>query len=305
MKKLATISVLVACLLATSFTPALAENENDILFGKNYPFGKSNLLANSTMLSNSNSSEDSYSIMKPKRRKSSKRKGRRGGRGGSDVKQIQFGIEVGGNMSSSVISDDYSKLMLLSLGENGKYELTPGVGFQAGAYVDYNFSELLFVEGGVYLIQRTYNESLVGLGTITIEGNTVMLPVAAVAVYKPLYLQIPIQIGLNLNVSESFKFNVKAGGYFGFGISGKSLTTTTATIMGISSKPQETESDFFGEGISTSDYGLRFGLGAEISKITVGFFMDYSMGNLFKEVPEGIDLKQSINSFGVNVGYKF
>lgn len=140
MKKLATISVLVACLLATSFTPALAENENDILFGKNYPFGKSNLLANSTMLSNSNSSEDSYSIMKPKRRKSSKRKGRRGGRGGSDIafSKGNVAIDLGAGLSfQNLVPGFTSSLPPLSI--SGEYCIWSGEkgSLGVGAYFGY------------------------------------------------------------------------------------------------------------------------------------------------------------------------
>lgn len=295
MKKNYIITILVACLMATSFVSAEAEeNPNSLLLNANH-FGKNpNYGANAVF----SQYDESSSVMAPKRRKSKRRKG---GRRGGDVQQVRFGLELGGNMSNAVISDQYKDLLTIALGTNSEYKLTSGIGFQLGAYVDFNVSELFFVEGGLYVIQRTYNEAMVGVASY--PGIPVAIPFTTESTYKPIYLQIPVQVGLNLNISESFAFNVKAGGYLGLGLAGKVSTTAQTEIAGVTTTPEKTEDDFFTDGVNKTDYGLRFGIGAEISKITIGLFMDYSLSNLIKDPFE--DMKYSINSFGLNLGYKF
>lgn len=213
MKKLATISVLVACLLATSFTPALAENENDILFGKNYPFGKSNLLANSNMLSNSNSSEDSYSIMKPKRRKSSKRKGRRGGRGGSDIafSQGKIAVDLGAGLGLfNVFPGMKTNVPPLTLG--GEYCFWSGTKSSLGVGVITGFQSSTFTPAAM-ISDFGFNEPEMKALTDSLDGPEAIK-------FSTFYVGGKFTYYYNFNSNINFYWNIMVG-YFSFNLEDK------------------------------------------------------------------------------------
>lgn len=283
MTKLRLSMLLLLCILGTSFVPAYADNDL-----------KATSTTNETTLS-----EDINSLAPRKRRKSKKRGGKRGGR--QEQQLLRFGIEAGANMSQIMRSSDYTDLLSISMGMKGEYKSAFGIGFQGGAYIDINFSEMLFLEGGLYAIQRTSKYS------IAAASNT-PIPMAYTdeVVCNPMYLNIPILLGVNFGISDNSSFNIKAGPYIGIGISGKMKDTQTsvATILGQTTTSSDTEEfDFFGDFNQSFDLGLKAGLGFEFSKITLSLFMDYGFMNTIKEAPDGFSATNF--SIGAGVGYKF
>lgn len=279
MVKLKLSIFLLFIILATSFMPLYADNDIKAM-----------------VTSNESTFSEDMSSFAPRKRPKSKKRGKKGGRrGNKGQEQFRIGFELGGNLSSFTYSKEYADNKKAIFGDS--YASSSGMGFQAGIYADYNISEYLFVEAGIYGIQRTSEEAFVTTNPLAAS--------ASVLTYTPLYLQIPILFGVNFSLSDNFSLNVKVGPYLGFGLAGnvKAVTTITTIMAGIEPITKEEKIDFFGDGVEKLDYGLRAGLGVEFSKITVGFFMDYGLANIFKDAPDNFSMKNF--SLGVNVGYRF
>lgn len=273
MTKLRLSMFLLVCILGTSFIPCYAENN-----------------VSSNKKSETTLNQDASSLNGPKRRKSKRRRGRRGQ---SEQQQFRVGIELGGNMSSIKGSSDYDKLMKTVHGDN--YKTTSGTGFQGGVYGDYNMNEMFFLEGGFYIMQRSYKEAYSSVNPIALYAS------ASEITSSPMYVQVPILFGVNFSISDNFSINVKAGPYFAYGISGK-IEDHEVVTSGISKIDTTISTNYF-DSYEGLDLGLRAGAGIEFSKFTLGFFMDYGLLNTLKDVTGSISTKNF--SLGLNVGYKF
>ena len=284
MRKLNLALFLLGCILVTSFIPAYADND----------------LAFANKASESIFKEDN-SLLKPKRRPV-----KRGGRRGKNKLQtIQFGVDVGANMSMLPIADFTNKMSF---------------GFNLGGYVDYNLNNNIFFEGGLYLMNKnlanelSISQSIPGVMSMEMISSSKM---------NIMTLTIPIQFGVNLVSSDNFKFNFKVGPYLGLGLTGTQKIAVISKITynqpGAPTVPPTTierEGDAF-ETIDRLDFGVRAGLGFDISKINIGLFVDYGlikyeMASSFKTVSTGStsttttdSYKGNIISIGINLGYKF
>jgi len=302
MKKNYIITILVACLMATSFVSAEAEeNPNSLLLNANH-FGKNpNYGANAVF----SQYDEASSVMAPKRRKSKRRKGGRRGRG-SNTETVRFGLDAGVNMTTISIEGASNKM---------------GLGFTVGGYLDYNISEVVFIEGGVYLISKKATSEIA-----VSQSIPMMMSVAIVSKsdYNPMFLTIPITFGFNLVNTDAFKFNFKVGPYIGLGLTGKlknetkgNMTTydfdDNPVVMDINS---ETEEDVFSV-MKKTDFGIRGGVGFDISNFNIGLFVDYGLtkvaaGSTTSTVTIGqttttqeMEYTGNIMTIGFNLGYKF
>lgn len=267
---------LLFIILATSFMPLYADNDIKAINNTN----------------EAKFSED-MSFMAPRKRPKSKKRGVRRGNKGQEQEQFRIGIELGGNMSSFLTSKEYKDAISALPGT--AYTTASGIGFQAGVYFDYNINEMFFVEAGLYGIQRPSEEAVVianPLGGMTTK-----------TAYSPLYVQVPILFGVNFSITDDFSINAKVGTYVGFGVAGETKAEASMIVPGVSPLITEGKEDFFDDTTEKLDYGLRAGLGVEFSKITLGFFMDYGLANIFKDAPDNFSMKNF--SLGVNVGYRF
>ncbi len=275
MTKLRLSMFLLVCILGTSFIPCYADNN------------ASNNKKNEETLN-----QDASLLNGPKRRKSKRRRGRRGQ---SEQQQFRVGIELGGNMSSMKGSSDYETYMNALMGK--AYVASSGYSFQGGVYGDYNINEMFFIEGGLYVMQRSYKEASAGLDSL--YGYSYSY--AKEKTYSPMYIQVPILFGVNFSLSDNFSINLKAGPYIAYGISGKIDDHQTMTL-GMSITDTTISTNYF-DSHEGFDLGLRAGAGIEFSKFTLGFFMDYGLLNTLKDVTGSISTKNF--SLGLNVGYKF
>ena len=151
----------------------------------------------------------------------------------------------------------------------------------------------------------------------------VVFPILGPNLSQRRLLFIPIQFGVNLVSSDNFKFNFKVGPYLGLGLTGTQKIAVISKITynqpGAPTVPPTTiegEGDAF-ETIDRLDFGVRAGLGFDISKINIGLFVDYGlikyeMASSFKTVSTGStsttttdSYKGNIISIGINLGYKF
>ncbi|MFA6200183.1 MAG: porin family protein [Bacteroidales bacterium] len=287
MAKLRLNILLLVCFLGTSFIPCYADNY---------------LIINKK--DDNNLTTDASLSPSPMKRKSNKK--------GQSDKQFQIGIELGGNMSSIISSKDYQNSIATNYA--GAYTAYSGFGFQGGVYGDFNLSENISLECGLYFIQKPYKENVNSENVSYEMENTIMITTTTTTEikYSPIYLQVPILFKVNFHLSENASINLKAGPYFAFGLGGKIKINTVEKVVATQLDPvtelerlkQEvsTSSDYF-DGYEKSDIGLKAGLGFEFSKITCGLFMDYGLMNILIGSKENM----SANNFslGLNVGYKF
>lgn len=277
MTKLRLSMFLLVCILGTSFIPCYAENN-----------------VSSNKKSEETLNQDASLLNGPKRR-SHKKKGR-GRRGQREQKQFRVGIELGGNMSSIKGSDDYKTFMTESMGK--AYVASSGYGFQGGIYIDYNINEMIFLEGGLYAMQRPYKET----SDVSDSIGSVLYVKSTEKTYNPMYLQMPILFGLNFSLSDNFLINIKAGPYLAYGILGDAKFNQSTTMGGTQLQSVTVTSKYF-DSYEGFDFGLRAGAGIEFSQFTLGFFMDYGLLNTLKVAIGNVSAKNF--SLGLNIGYKF
>ena len=203
-----------------------------------------------------------------------------------------------------ITSKDYQNSIANNYG--GEYKASSGFGFQGGLYGDFNLSEKLFLEFGLYFIQRPYKENVNYENSFTEYEITVTTTKVTEINYSPMYLQVPILFKLNFPLSESSSINLKAGPYFSFGLGGKinsnTLLQVVTTELGTTQKETSANSDYF-VGYEKTDIGLKAGVGFDFSKITCGLFVDYGLMNIQIGAKEGMSVHNF--SLGLNVGYKF
>ena len=274
MTKFVLSTFLLFCIMSTTYSPLYADNDLKTINNTNTV----------------NLSEDN-SFSAPKHKPKSKRK--------SSMKvpkkqgEFHVGLEIGANMTSVTASQGYKDISLAIM-QNGAFVSAPGIGFQAGCYFDYNLSEVIFLEVGIFGIQRNFKE------TATFANPLAILSVESTS--SPLYARLPILLGANISLSETSSFNIKAGTYFGYGMNGK-VKKVSSMVMGTTEPvTQEVSSNFF-EVSEELEFGIRAGLGFEFSQKTIGFFLDYGLSNIVKNAQEGVSRKAT--SMGLSLGYRF
>lgn len=277
MKKSILTTFLLVCILTYSFIPCFADN--------NLRKNANKIITNGALLSSS------FSSGKPKKKEQKN-------------KEFQIGVELGGNMSSMITSKDYQNSIASKYG--GDYKASSGFGFQGGLYGDFNLSEKLFLEFGLYFIQRPGKENVDYYNSFTQFDLTVITTKNTEINYNPIFIQIPILFKVNFPLSDNSSINLKAGPYFSFGFLGKIKSNTlfkvVTTGIGTTEKETSTNSDYFVDH-EKSDIGLKAGVGFDFSKITCGLFVDYGLMNTLMGTKENISAHSF--SLGLNVGYKF
>lgn len=219
MKKNYIITILVACLMATSFFSAEAEENPNLLLLNSNHFGKNpNYGANAVF----SQYDEASSVMAPKRRKSKRRKG--GRRGGSDIafEKGTMGVDLGTGASLfGIIPGMSSKFIPLSL--NAEYCFWSGtkssfsVGI-VGSYTSLEFSE------------QNINDQF-GMGGFEEDSSNVAVK------FSSFYAGGKIQYNYNFNSRVSYYVNLMIG-YFGFSVEDESenvedLGFTGASLTGV------------------------------------------------------------------------
>jgi hypothetical protein len=144
------------------------------------------------------------------------------------------------------------------------------VGFQAGAGLDYAFTNNLSLQPALMIIQRGVKES-----DITV---------------KPLYLELPIDLAYKFDLQNNMKFFVNAGPYFAYGLSG------TAKEGGLSV-------DLFGDKTGALDWnrfdaGVGIGCGLEFTKFIISLKQEFGLTKV-------VDGGGKNETTALSVAYKF
>ncbi|MGC4100750.1 outer membrane beta-barrel protein [Ferruginibacter sp.] len=129
----------------------------------------------------------------------------------------------------------------------------------AGLVADYTFCKNTSLRSGVNFLQQGVKvESNSGVNTLKFEATTSLD-----------YLQVPVQIVYSVPLA-GFRLFAGAGGYYSFGINGKTKLTTTTTLNNGNTQVTKEENDAFkkesdgGSGFKRSDYGAGILAGVQL-----------------------------------------
>jgi hypothetical protein len=173
------------------------------------------------------------------------------------------------------------------------------MGFNIGGKAEYSLTKEFAIEGGLSISQKGAKVEMSNSGvTVTASIN-------------PLYLEIPINAVYKMDVG-GIQLQGFAGPYLGFGIGGKISYTATGlpsglTIDNILSQMGKTNNAAIKFGSATTDdmkgtdFGLNFGVGAEMKNIQVRLQYGLGLTNLANN--SGDTQKNGV--FSISVGYMF
>ncbi|MBK6934575.1 MAG: PorT family protein [Bacteroidales bacterium] len=188
------------------------------------------------------------------------------------AQNLSLGIKAGLNLSNVISKDDditYSE------------DLNMLIGFHANPFIEYSFSNLFSLEGGISLQSKGYSDKE------DIYKTRMFL----------LYLDIPINAKFSFDLGKADIY-CYAGPYIGFGLSGseKVLVDSEVRYDYTIDWGSDTKDD-----LKRVDYGLNIGVGLDISNFLIG--VNYSWGLADISNFTGIKIKNYI--IGISIGYKF
>jgi hypothetical protein len=161
------------------------------------------------------------------------------------------------------------------------------IGFNVGALVGYNFSDVLGLQSGLLLNTRGAASEVSVLGT-TMKST--------VSIYE---LQLPVFLTAGFALNDKLKIKANVGPSFGFGLSAK--TKITAGDESEEYNLYEKEEGDEESNLKRFNLGVAIGAGVELKKIYLGVGYDLGLTNISNG--EGSDIKTG--SFAVNVGFTF
>lgn len=203
---------------------------------------------------------------------------------GSDVR---FGLKAGVNLSKMHASGFSGDEAFNDAQKNN-------IGFSVTGYGDFGVANNFFIQPGISLQNK-------GTKTETTVGN-----VTSESTINTMYVGVPLNAVLRIPTGNAGAFQISAGPYLDFAISGKNKTEVTG---GSTAGSSETDIDF---GSSTSDdlgsmdFGANFGVGYRMNNgFTLG--ANYGLG-LMNQIPKDSrsgDTKLTNRVLGFTVGYSF
>lgn len=160
----------------------------------------------------------------------------------------------------------------------------PILGFSLGAGLNYDISEKWALRPSLYFVTKGgKSEGMIGNYSAT---ETV----------HPLYLELPVDFCYRIPLNEKMDFNILAGAYISYGLSGKIEVEVDKGASTVTEKQ-----DFFGSSRAKRlDAGLGLGVGLEVSKLIFSLKAQFGLVNMSRA---GVSLKNQ--TLGFNVAYTF
>jgi opacity protein-like surface antigen len=191
---------------------------------------------------------------------------------------FQFGIRVGGSLSSSTLKGAGKRVM---------------PGYQVELTAEYALSEAAFLQTEASFTTK----GVILRGTENIEGGGTGRWSQR---FNLQYIQVPVMIAYKLEMDTDFHIYLRAGFYGAYGIGGKTTYKGAGKI----------EQDSFGDnGLKKFDMGARFGSGLEFEKYIVGFDFEYGFLDLSRGKNDLSPLLENgkfrNKGISLSVGYKF
>lgn len=158
-------------------------------------------------------------------------------------------------------------------------------GFLAGAEIDVNIVRSFSINMGVLYIQKGYKDKYSDeRGSLKITD-------------KPSFIEVPLLLSYRIELSDQAQFQLNAGTYFAFGMSGKHKVKSTFAGQ------QDYDFDSFDDldGMKKSDVGLVFGAALTFSNIYLGVNYERSLKNVSNVPGE----KYHNSTIAIQLGYNF
>lgn len=216
--------------------------------------------------------------------------------------QIRYGIKVGANFANI-----NQKFTLAGFEIATKIRL----GYNIGAILEYELSEVISLQSGLQLTNKGYSLDLE-------DGLSTGQSADGYNRYSITYLEVPVNVAYKIR-----NFQIIAGPYIAFGISGKNKLDVkyTDTFNGfevtikedkdIRFKGKLNKSDITSDNeyIKGLDYGLSFGIGYNVGPMMINAGYCLGLANLTPEVDGSIfnakDFKMSNSVLNLSVSYFF
>ncbi|WP_410222424.1 porin family protein [Pedobacter sp.] len=198
----------------------------------------------------------------------------------------RFGVKAGVNLSSLKYSGE-------NAGQLDQYSKNI-VGFNVTAYGDFGVANNFFIQPGISLQNKGGKiEGNIFGGTGKIEQNVMAI-------------EVPVNAVLRIPTGDVGAFQISAGPYAAFNISGKYKNSVTGSSSTISGDRDMNFGSKNSDDMSSMDFGANFGLGYRIaSGFSIGANYGLGLSNLIPSNQKSNDNKVSNRVLGFTVGYSF
>ena len=205
--------------------------------------------------------------------------------------QWRLGAEVGIDLSSVYVITNHTQ-----------------IGSHGGLTVDYAFKNRINLSTGVF-------HTMKGANTICADdlGYEMLVRLG--------YLEVPVMIGYRIPIASNIHLTPSIGTYFSWGVNGygefeKSTTSNTPNeSMNLTEWSNPFESHYYNTAESERklayafnrfDTGLRFGLNAEIGRVSMSFNYDLGLKSMWKGFMDaGLYHQLRNRNATLAIGYKF
>jgi len=202
---------------------------------------------------------------------------------GVSAQSVSFGVKAGMNLSTLRVSPS-----------DPSYTTSDKTGYHFGVVADVGFQEFSLQPGLFYI---TKGQKFTGQYiSFYLEDQQSILEKGTVRLD---YIELPLNLLYNLKVTPDVKLYFGAGGYLGYGLSGKVRGTISGDISGTFEKNisfNGNQNDY-----KNPDYGLNFIVGERLKHFSID--VNYSLGLANITPNQGANVKNS--AAGISIGYWF
>ena len=215
--------------------------------------------------------------------------------------QVKFGVKAGLNFKN--VGVDYKD-------SEDEIDTDMNIGYHIGGTVEYTFNEKMSLQSGLIWSSKGFKtEEKIDMSSYGIVGtieNKINMIIN--------YIEVPIHLAYKLN-----DFQIYAGPYFAFGVSGKVKTEWNSNIEG-SVESGDSEIKFvtiYGEvksddefdrdesPINAFDYGLNIGIGYQLGSVLLNVGYSHGLGNMIPKYEDSnsSDYKMYHRVFSLSATY--
>lgn len=207
--------------------------------------------------------------------------------GSAAAQEFHLGIEAGATVSNASwkFQDGRTTKSVggFTIGITGEYEILDNVWLQSGIS--------FLTKGGKYEMSAP-EEGFPNITRTTSE------------IYRPLYIQLPINVAYKINIKGNFGLFITGGGFLSQGIGGEHNKKIIFTGDSRWQNENVNQSAFSNDALKRFDCGLNVGAGLELGKLVVRAGYDWSVIDIVKDKSVlGTD-KFKNRSFAIAVGLK-
>jgi hypothetical protein len=219
--------------------------------------------------------------------------------------QLSWNVKAGMNLSKIIGS--------------GVDDFKPG--YQFGVGTDYYFTKSWGIQPSLMLVSKggKVNKSPIYFAEYPVSdsygyGGYNQPNGVYSSTQNRIYLEMPLMLAYRLNLSNTMKLVINGGGYISYGIGGKWKSETTLVYFDdsfdygsfLNDPTVRKNGSSFSERTHKFDTGLGAGSTLEFkNRFTISLFGEWGLKNSYKPVNPQSSIKDTNQTYGLNVGYKF